>query len=506
LYRDRPWVFIGMVLANILVSAWCIYRDPVINNDAITYLAISEQFVAGQWDQIFDYYSWPFYSIFVAITAKILFLDVETAAYVLNTLFATLMTLAFVSIVSELSNNNKKIILIAAVIIILFPSINKYRPFIIRDFGYLCFYLWSLFFIFRFSTTLNKKHLIGWLACASISCLFRFEGIVFLLIAPYFLLLFVAKKIPNRRAILTSLSLVIILACLSLLIWYINDKYNAMIEMAKLTGQDIDGVTDLFFLNIDHRLKGEALTALSFFGVVMSNIGDVFYELFRRMAIFYLIFAIYAYVTHIAFKVPLTRRIWLVYVIANLIVLIGFSMYNNFLVSRYTMATALTLLILAPFTINRIFDSFTHATAIKKFGISLIFILLAGISLDRLNMDTTKNHIKQAGVWLTENTAEDAKVFSNNKLLIYYADQGIQADLSSMYGFYPMIKRMVNNKIRYYDYIALVMKDTNMEHHHARQTLTYMFGQPIKIFRQDNSDDLTMLFKHTRPIPIPPPG
>ena len=150
LYKERPLIILCIIFANIILSIWCISADPIINNDAVTYLTIAQKLVNGHWDETFTHYSWPFYSIFIAFTAKLLSVEVTTAAYALNTLFATLLSLAFVAIVKDLSTNNTAIIIIATVIILFFPSINKYRSFIIRDFGYLACYLWSLYFIVRF--------------------------------------------------------------------------------------------------------------------------------------------------------------------------------------------------------------------------------------------------------------------------------------------------------------------------------------------------------------------
>jgi len=489
LYRDRPFMVLCIVFANVLLSLWCISADPIVNNDAVTYLSIAQQFVGGHWAQAFEYYSWPFYSVFIAALAKLLFVDVETAAYILNTLFATSLTLAFVCVVGQLSGNNRRIIFIAAIIILLFPSINKYRSFIIRDFGYLSCYLWSLYFIFRFCTTLNKRHLIGWLAFAAASCLFRFEGIVFVLIAPYFLFLFVATKVPHRRTILTLLSTTIVVSCIALLFWYVNDKYNAMIAIAKITGEDINGVTDLFFANIQQRLGDQTLTPLRYIGVFATNVGDVIYELVRRMAVLYLIFVIYAYCKQgLVLNETLERRIWVVYVIANLLVLIGFSLYNNFLVSRYTMATALTLLLIAPFAIDHLLLKVRKAGLRDKVIAALVAIILAGVSIEQ------KMYLKDAGKWLAKNIPADATVYSNNKLIVYYANRSIEANLKIPYDFNLLIRLLVSGQIRNYDYVALATDNQAHSYDAARQTLSYHLGAPIITF-QENETSMVFIFK-----------
>ena len=481
LYRDRPLLVFAIIIANCLLSAWCIYFDPVINNDGVTYLAMAQYMAEGDWQSAYDYYSWPYYALFIALTSKLFFVDIENAAYLLNTLFLISLTLAFVSLVSELSGNNRRIVFIAALVILLFPSINKYRSFIIRDFGYLSCYLWSLYFIFRFCSTLNKNHLIGWLLFAALSCLFRFEGIVFLLIAPYFLLLFSSTKIPHRQTILVSLSVLIVILSSALVFWYVDDKYASMIKMAKHTGEDVHGLADLFLANIRDRLADQEASAWNYTVVILSNIGMVFYELIRRMAVLYFFFTVYAYVKRLTLGGALFKKIWLVYVFTNLVVLIVFSLYNNFLVSRYTLATALTLLLLAPFAMDYFIDRAKAGGTLAKGSALFIGLLLVLISLDRLNLSTDKMYLKSAGQWLAENAAPEAKIYSNNKLVIYYADRGAGANLDELYTLDRLVDLFKTWQLRHYDYVAFDADVSNHSENTIRQTLAYHLGPPVHI-------------------------
>lgn len=482
LYRDRPLLVLLMVCANIALSAWCVFLDPIINNDGITYLAIAKLMLEGQWAHAFDFYSWPYYSAFIAGLAKILFLDIESAAYLLNTLLVTSLTLAFVCIVGELSKNNRRVIVIAMVVILFFPSITKYRSFIIRDFGYLSCYLWSLYFIFRFCSTSDKRHLIGWLAFAALSCLFRFEGIAFLLIAPYFLLLFSNEYIPHRRTLLTVLSVLIVSLCMALLAWYVNDKYAAIIEAAQKSGKDIHNVFDLFIANTKAQLGGEQLSWTNYAGIFAANVGIVGYELVRRMAVFYFLFALYAYWNNSGFTSRFAKRIWIVYVATNFAVLVCFSVYNNFLVSRYTMATALTLLILAPFVIDRLISNFSHASLGKKIASALVLGLLAIASLEGLDVSTKKLHIKEAATWLQSELPSDDSYFSNDRLMVYYAKDDIMANMVNNYSNVHLRALMDSKQLETYQYVALSVNPKSKLEDDFRQTLWYHYGRPIKIF------------------------
>lgn len=497
LYRDRPILVLCMVLGNIALSAWCLNFDPVINNDGVTYLNLAQLMLDGKWNEAYSYYSWPFYPAFIAFTAKLTFLDLETSAYLLNTILATSLTLAFVCIVGELSNNDKRIILIAALVILLFPSITKYRSFIIRDFGYLSCYLWSLYFVFRFIRTLDKRHLLGWLTFAGLSCLFRFEGLAFVLIAPYFLVLFTATKMPHRRIVLTSLSVAIVIACVGLTYWYINDKYSAMIEMAQAAGKDINNIFDLFLSSTKQKLGGGELTSWNYLEVILSNMGNVAYELIRRMAIFYFLFAIYAYIKNIGFNSKLSKRVWIVYVATNVCVLLVFSLYNNFLVSRYTMATALTLLILSPFVINRILLTFSNFSLLKRSAGILAISLITLTSIEGLIVNTKKSYVKEAGLWAKENLPAGASLYSNDPLIVYYGGHGPTVSLNEQYSLEQLSVYMDMKHTRNFDYIAVSSRLSKLYEDVARQTLAFRFGMPIKVIKGDD-DRAVYIFKTER--------
>ena len=323
LYRERPVLVFFIVAANLLLTFWCLWLDPVINFDGVTYVSIAELFLRGDFEDALEYYSWPFYPAFIAAVARITTFSAETSALVFNTLMAVSVSLAFVSIVGQLSNQNRRVLFIATAIILLFPSISKYRAFVIRDFGYLSCYLWSLYFLLRYCSSFNRNHLAAWLIFAVLSSLFRFEGIIFVLIAPYFLFLFAGTSIPRRRTFIVFLSTVIAFACFGLMYWYLTDKYMDSVEVARQSGKNINSLADLFIANMQHRLGGKPVTFVNVTQLVIANLGNVSGEVLRRMAIFYLAFVVYAYQKKLALTDNLQRKIWLIYVVTNLLLLIG---------------------------------------------------------------------------------------------------------------------------------------------------------------------------------------
>lgn len=487
LLREQPKFILAIIIANVLLSAWSITLDSVINNDGVTYLAMAELFLQGDWETAKSYYSWPFYPLLIAGIAKALFLDASTAAYALNTLLAMSLSLAFVAVVGELSNNNRRILLIAAVVILLFPSITKYRAYIIRDFGYLSFYLWSLYFIFRFCATLSKKHLIGWLSATGLACLFRFEGIILLFVAPYFLFLFSTGRIQHRKKILASLSVSIVVASTAIISWYLNDKYQANIQLAQEAGKDIQSVFDLFMANINEQFGTASGGAWAYLSPIGSKVLDVVYQLIRRMAVFYFFLGLIAYWLGMGLSTRLHKRIWLVYLLTNLLMLIGFSFTNNLVVGRYTMATALTILLLAPFAIDRVINALKSNKLLAKIGAALLLFVLTYASADGLNVKTKKAHFIEVGRWLHNNLPEGASLFSNDRLVVHYADLGPKSNFVDQFTNKQMWSHIDKNVFYAYDYVAVSVTPNSLLESNFASSLWYKMDRgPIKVFDVNN--------------------
>ena len=91
---------------------------------------------------------------------------------------------------------------------------------------------------------------------------------------------------------------------------------------------------------------------------------------------------------------------------------------------------------------------------------------------------------------MKENLPQDARIYSNNKLAVYYADRGVEANLDILYSLDILNLFIKTNEIRTYDYIAIVANTNNYQENLARQTLGYHFGKPLKVFSGENSNNL----------------
>ena len=512
LFQQNPLLMFGMIIANIAISAWCLMSDPVINYDGVLYVTTADLILNNQWQAAIGYYNWPFYSIAIAAVAKILFLSSETAAHVLNVGFVISLCFAFVCIVSDLSNGDKRLIWIAALIIVFFPSITKYRSFVIRDFAYLSFYLWSLRYLLLYCQATDKKQQIknitAWAVFSILAILFRIEGVIFLLVTAYFLLLFTDNKF-NRlkfaKLIIRVLTLLLIGGGVLLAWWYLNDKYEPTILMSQKLGKDIHNVWDVFVMNLSQSSADQKLTAWQYTQLFTNNIAIVFYELIRRLAVFYLLFVIYAYAKGLILNDYLSKRLWWVYVITNIGILLAFSLYNNFFVSRYELATVLTLLIFAPFGINSVlFKLNTHSklnsnATLKKLATTSVLLVLVIVSIEGLNVKSNKPHIKQAGHWIGKNIAKNDTLYSNSKLAVYYAKRGAKANLEYVHSNAWLQYLIDNGYTNQFKYIALANSKDNKQEQAFVTLFTKLYGAPIyHRLNSENKKRAISIFKTTQ--------
>lgn len=170
--------------------------------------------------------------------------------------------------------------------------------------------------------------------------------------------------------------------------------------------------------------------------------------------------------------------------------------------SRYELASVLTLLILAPFGINALLFKKTNKSAQnanmpdKKTFVFIIIFILVAISFEGLNVKSNKPHIKQAGFWIGDNIAKTDSVFSNNKLAIYYAKRGAKANTEIDYSN-VRLQYLINNGItHHFKYIALASNTSNQQEQKFLILLTKLYGNPVyHIVNSDNKKRSISIFK-----------
>ena len=491
LIRQRPLLVLFIVASNILLTLWCLLLDPVINFDGIRHISVADLFLLGSFDDGLGHSRWPFYSAFIAVIAKLTTLSTETSAHAFNVAMVVSLCLAFVSIVSFLSNQNKRTVLIAALVILFLPSISKYRSVVTGDFGYLSCYLWSLYFLLRYSATPNRNLLVGAMVFAVLSSLFHIEGIIFVLIAFY--LLFSASSNKELRTFIKGLSIVLVLSCLGLVYWYVRGKYLASMAFANEAGVEINGFSEFVVAQLQQRLGEDPVNITNVVKLAFTSLGAVLEEILRAMAVVYFLFAVFAYVKKFGLEEQKQRRIWWTYLTTGLILLIGVSLIEPTLTSRYALAVMVTILLLAPFALDRLIVMSKE----NKVGLIIGVHLLALVSLFGLDVSTNERYIKNAGQWVAMYTEPEKTVYSNNNKAIYYTSRGAEENLREGYSWEVLKEFVSSQRVRHFDYLIYVGNHNVKKEDVMRQTLTFHFKEPLYIGKGEDGN-FAFVFKVKR--------
>lgn len=494
LISENRWLVMIAVIVSFVLSAWCIYADPIVNNDGIRYFMAASKFAMGEWSAGFAIYKWPFFSLMIAGLSYVSGLSVDQAAYLLSTLLHALIVVAFMSVIRELGGDRTTII-IAAVIVILFPELNKFRSFIIRDTGYLAFYLLSLVFLVRYWEMPRSSSLIKWFICAIFAFLFRVEGLVFLVLIPMMIWIRKQTSMPARVGlVLVAATLVVSLfACFSL--WLFSSEAGQ--SPAQIVARPLESLrfawhqigTDLWYkMNaIQEEFLGEGSGGYAYAVLVVSLVVIVAFETVRRMSIIYAGFAAHAAVTRLAFPAPSVRGLWYRLIGINLALLCTFATVKLFLVGRYTMALALTVLLAAPFSLAALYARWRRPTgAVNKpwlFPIMILLVLVLGI--ESLDVFTDKRYLREAGRWLETNTPANAKLFSDNQALIYYSGKDAFRK-NARYDWPETMSVVYHNAWRQYDYLAI--RISRKQPQRESRLVQKLGRRPLKTFANEKGD------------------
>ncbi|MDJ0955565.1 MAG: hypothetical protein QNI91_01830 [Arenicellales bacterium] len=480
--------------ASLILSAWSVWADPIVNNDGVYYFRAAEQILYGDWDEAISVYSWPFYPALIAYLSKFTGVEIVSAAYVLNALLCVVVVTGFLAVVFELGGDRNTLIT-AAIVILAFPTLNKFRPFIIRDIGYLAFYLWSIGFLFRYWKTRQIRSFILWFLLAAIAALFRVEGVAMLVAVPIVVYSMARTSSGNRW---WMAALYVVGGCLLLLVltlWLHRD-----FALFSPSG-DIQNPSEIWG-RISHYLDeavGNKLDLLKehfagryyLIAYVLIIVFVTLAEVVRRLAVVYALLAVWGLRRNILFPDERLKSLWLALILINIVILIGSAIFTSIVVDRYALTTTVTILLATPFVLTYLWRKWSdnELGAGMKWVFSGVVAIGILVGVKSLDVFTDKQYLYEAGQWLAENTPEDSTLHSNNLILIYYSgkDAFHKHDNYAWKYTHSVVKR---KKWKEYDYLAIQL--SRKDYPWVEWLNIHLHGTPIKRFFNDRGDSVVI--------------
>jgi hypothetical protein len=451
------------VVASILFSLTVLLQQDLLNKDGVLYVGVASLFQNGQISDAFALYSWPFFSLLIAVVDMVTGVGLDSSAYILITLFDAVLLVAFILIVKELGGDAR--VQVAAIVVIFsLVYMNENRADVIRDHGYWSCYLLSLLLYLKFFKSPGLWLGLGWSATILLGALFRIEGFVVWAVLPLVMLLRsdTSAKAKMQYLFMSYLLHLLIGTVLASYLWITKDDFllaTRLGDFQLLFGNLVDGLG----VDMERRIS-----------VLKTGVLDANYSAgFARSSIVGIILIILGskVITTITppyvgvFLIPSLRarlkgldpRLILVLVWAgmiSLLVVLLFLIPKFFLSARWVLPFALTLLLFMPFMLVQALDNWKVHKEVRRrrtiaiyliFGLFILYGFLDGL----ISTSPSKSYVKESGIWIKQNLDKESKVYSNESRIDHYAGRYKR---HSGYG------KLRPSQWHKYDYLAVRLK------------------------------------------------
>ena len=488
---------------SIALSAWLIWNDGVINRDGVLYLRAAEAFANGSWQEAMRLYKWPLYSWLIAAIHQLSGLDLEAAAYMLNTAFFAVLVYAFVRLV-EVISIKPGLGPWAALTILLLPSLNDYRSYIVRDAGYWACYLLALLFFCQYLRDPKWRYAIAWGGTILVASLFRIEGVVLMALLPFVVF---GERTERWQIRLTHFmrTQTVLFCCAIGLAFYSVVFSGTLRALGRLADPQTWALSFFQTLNVGLGEKAAALQGAvlnkfsedlalpSVIGILMLIVLSSLLSAFGVLHFFATAYSIWSKKWSFASSVQRTLR-WLIVLQGAIIAVSVTNLF--FLTGRYVIGLVLTVLVFAPAGFESLYFAWRQKAYDGKalrYLIILIFALGLAIALGNLaSFGPSNKYIKEAGRWIAANTSASSVLLTNNEAVAYYA----QRPWNQEHGEFTdaALQRKLNEQTPF-DYLAVDISRKRLAN--ADALIASLGYEPVVVFK-DRSGDRMLIFRNPR--------
>ncbi|MHA7841184.1 MAG: hypothetical protein ACX932_04885 [Gammaproteobacteria bacterium] len=514
--RKNHCLYWGIAI-GIVLTLVKIHQNININPDAVYYLRAAHAYDVYGIQQAMAVYPWPFYSLLISWLHHLTSLSLLTSAYILNVFFQSIMLVGFWCLVNELSGfhyiDRKKLQCIAVVVFLVFPNLNGYRDYIIRDFAYWGIFFFALWCLMRFSLSQRWYFAVLWGLLALLASSFRIEGVLITLALP-FVLLFDKECSFSERVILFFLAQVVVISAGIILLFLLAIHTSSISNHSNvwLTAH-LGRLYELFKAPV-HTLQLMHLKHHHFIKVLSNGVLTVHAENNAATIFFYGILGVYCtklikYLTWLYFILGIyaikqkllpcrNKVIHILYgfIGLNMIITLYFTYTHYFISGRYLLLLVFSLMLWVPFGLLRIYHHWESRAPVftaQWWVLPLLALWLVVNTVGGLIVIGGHKHhyVYRAGHWLQKTTPSHTEIFTNDQRLLYYARGPVDTwardlDLNND------LKVIEQGKWKHYDYLAI-----KVGHNERRreQWLQKRIGhKPIKIFGNRQGDKI-FIFK-----------
>lgn len=428
---------------SILLSVIAITGKLVVGRDAALYLHIAQQVNENNVGAAFKTFSWPWFSILLAYTQKLLHLNYQLVAHIYSVIFAAGISVLLVAITRKLE---PKATWWAVLLALSVPAFNTFRYDIIRDTGSWFFLLLSLWVLLSAARITWLRGVLFQLAIIA-AALFRLESIFIVASVFLYYAFFIQDLSLRERAIC-------LLRCNSLFL-LASTLLLALAAWGELLSQQ--RVASFLTLVNPNGVYQELLTKAEKFGklalrkwsysdaplIIVSGMGiALLYHQFQ-----------YGFLATILLLCKKGRkafvracnqhRLLTLAAIVFYLVLLVFYIQRGFENSRYGTPFILLILPLLALMLSKVFER-VNKWAVIYIALSCVLALSNVVSTS-----PSKRHYLEAAQWVKDNTDLKTRLYTFDLRVLYYADR----DYSTRWQ--REFLKMNKNHIKPYDFFLV---------------------------------------------------
>lgn len=443
---SRQWRGIDIrraaILISLLLSVWHILVNPVPNPDAFDYVRTAHIYLDQGVTAAFQWYPSSTYPVLMGMLSQITDMNLILAGQLINAVLFAVLVYAFITLVLEV-RNTPRVALIATIVILAFPTLNEYRYYLIRDFGFLAIMLLGAIQLTRYSKSHSNSHSLGFITWTLLAAMFRAEALVYLPLAPLALLGIGANAWEhNLRALLKieATLLAITLTIFAVLTLTGIDALGALQRMLVVylpflkdsvdaLGSQTSPLGIAIFGEYAANFSGKYLWAFMLAG--MSAL--LLIKLITSFGMPSLLLFLYAYKQgNLEFRDP-TLRVMFAFMIVAFGILLVFLALTRFITTRYTLLFCLTTLPMLVLTIDNFIGPLLRSPRRKLLQGILGALALFSIIDAHISFGDSERSLDAAVEWLSNNTVQGDQVFTNSNYVAYFSGRVEDYDLVNRY-------------------------------------------------------------------------
>lgn len=401
------------VLASLLLSALALAGRGSLNDDGILYLLTAQAYIDGGLAAAAQAYPWPFHSALIGLLSR-LGLSLQAAADLLNAGLFALLCGAFVALAERLYPGARRLHWLAALAVLLLPELNGLRGLVLRDTGFLAFWLLSLLGLLQHLDTRRWVPLAGALAALAAAQLFRIEAGLFALAAVLALL-----TLPGHRqtaaALAAALVLAAALAVAGLEHWLPGSRLDELPHWWAYYTSEMVQHFEATATRLSERVLGRYAGGDARDALLAVLAGLFLAKLVKVLTPVHL--ALLALKPGNARLTPPARRMLLAYGLAALALPLVFLLRHHFLTQRFVLPLALLLLLLVPARLDHLLFQRLGRPALR-WGVAGLLLALFVYGSGH-NLPAGKSLVREAAAELRGRLGA-APLWTNDKALTYY--------------------------------------------------------------------------------------